>query len=161
MPGRHRPLHCRQFRVCHAISALTTGFGSECVRVPVYMSELELHRVTRRWIRTRVRALMSAYVHSQTHMCVCVCIHGYLSVYVYVRVCVCVCSCVFSLCALPRDWGYCTSLLFKELLFRFWFSAVWACVCIRVCSGVVSTPRMGKQSQSTFQRSSLLILVLA
>jgi hypothetical protein len=60
LPGRRWRPPCCHFQVRHAISALTT-VGSACMRVPVYISELKLHRVTSRWIHARLRAPTVVY----------------------------------------------------------------------------------------------------
>ena len=143
----------------HAISGPTTRLGSACMRLPVSMCELNLVRNTSLQIHASERTLMNVFSARHTGACVCVCALRHMFVCVCVHMYVFACVLAFHSPPWPTlHWGYSTSLFFRALLIKFWFSFVQACVCVRVSWCDFSLLGLGMQSQATSQKFSVLVL---
>ena len=122
------------------MSVPTGVFGSECMRVPVYMYELNLLRATSTWIHVPVSVLMNVFPARHTCVRVCVCALGHLFVCVRMHVYVFACALeYFRLLGLPCIGG--AQLVSSSEHFQLGSGSVfYRFVCVSACSGVVSAP---------------------
>jgi len=158
-PGlRRRPLAVTLERVTPS-RARQHYLGLYVCVLLVYMCELNLLRATSLQIHASERTPTNVLSARHTGACVCVCALRHMFVCVCVHMYVFACVLAFPSPPWPTlHWGCSTSLFFRALLIKFWFSFVQTCVCVRVSWCGFGFLGLGMQSQATSQRFSVLVL---